>query len=475
MKIKIFFLIASFISILTHAQDDGSLKRFANRNKEILSLNAIVADKTYYSQAILEYQVIKKIIEKHSRLDTIKLKEINKNIQSEYIQVSLLPFLTQKQSDSIGLRPCKYILPKRVDDLKSGFQFRHYLFRGENKTALQAFGIINNEFSKNDLYVVIDYMQYQDCGCSELPKIRYAVGVRSEFKISGMSLNKNKDPEINNLNIEKLAANVEFDKLKVDISMKTIGITGKLARLNIPNNTSFNVQAYGEYVKTIDFIRNSIDNDSVTVQPEIIPVMDEYRTSISDINTSAFDEILEIQNRYKKYSKKLDKSDNDEVTNSINQILKNSLLEEVTEKNNKRVQLTAIEDELRNLERYQSILKFISPKDTSIKKAGNSNPDNTKTNTTTDKENKFDYNSLKGDYNAAINLIPKSKLEARDSLMKIYKVKDNYGNAYEILNLLANEEMTKEKIVDIILQSYKWLLTPDTISNLKNSLPKKKK
>lgn len=469
MKTKKFFLIISLISILAHAQDDASLKRFASRNKEILSLNAIVADKTYYSQAILEYQVIKKIIEKHSRFDTIKLKEINERTKSEYIQVSLLPFLTQKQSDSIGLRPCKYILPKKVSDLKSGFQFRYYLFRGENKTALQAFGIINNEFNKNDLYVVIDYIQYQDCSCSELPKIRYAVGVRSEFKISGMSLNKDKDPKINNLNIEKLAANVEFDKLKVDISMKTIGVTGKLARLNIPNNTSFNVQAYGEYVKTIDFIRNSIDsNIDVTVQPEIIPVMDEYRTSISDINTSAFDEIFEIQNRYKKYSKKLDKTDKDPVIDSINKILMNSLLEEVTEKNKKREQLTSIEVDLRNLQRYQNILRFISPKDSNNKSTG-SVSNNPKTDPVTNNETKFDYNSLRKDYNDAINLITKSKEDAKKSLIQIYKIKENYGNAYEILNLLTNEEMTKEKIIDIILQEYKWLLNPDTISNLKNS------
>ncbi|WP_291146012.1 hypothetical protein [Flavobacterium sp. UBA7680] len=458
--------------LIAHSQDDGSLKRFAKRNKEILSLNAIVADKTYYSQAILEYQVIKKIIEKHSQLDTISLKDINdnKHKKNEYIQVSLLPFLTQKQSDSIGLRPCKYILPKKVKDLKSGFQFRHYLFRGENKTALQAFGIINNEFNKNDLYVVIDYIQYQDCSCSELPKIRYAVGVRSEFKISGMSLNKGKDPKINNLNIEKLAANVEFDKLKVDISMKTIGVTGKLARLNIPNNTSFNVQAYGEYVKTIDFIRNSIDNDSVTVQPEIIPVMDEYRTSISDINTSAFDEIFEIQNRYKKYLKKLEKDSNDPIIDSINKVLKTSLLKEVAEKNDKREQLTSIEKDLRSLSRYQSILRFISPREPITKTIIKPIPNDTNK---TNSEVKFDYNSLKKDYNDAINLIPKNKKEARVSLMRIYNIKDNYGNAFEILNLLGNDELTTEKIVDIILRSYRWLLNPDTINNLKNSQTKR--
>lgn len=457
MRLIFFLLILSPI-ISIHSQKKSILDKFKKKDKDILFLNAIVADKAYYSQAILEYKIVKKILEKHSTIDYVN-KEIN-GTRLRQQKVSILENINQLESESLGIKPCSYKLPEKLEDLKSGFQFRHYLFKGENNTALQAFGIINNNFKKNDLFVVIDYIQYQDCGCDDLPKIRYAIGIRSEFKISGMSLNKNKAPDINNLNIEKLAANVEFDKLKVDISMKTIGITGKPARLNIPSNTSFNVQTYGEYIKVIDFIRNSLEkskDNEIFIQPEIIPIMDEYRTSISDINTASFNEIIHIRKRYRRYNRKISKLKKDDITKSIDSILKESLIQEVRVKNRKREQLTKIDTYLKNLDKYVSILKFINTETNKPKDIIIQNKD-TKTG---------NYKKMNKIYNDAISFIVNdNKNEAIKKLKEVREEKHNYGNAYEILKLLSNEsDLTKIKLK--IADDYSWLIDKDIINKLK--------
>ncbi|MCI3936503.1 transposase [Chryseobacterium aahli] len=462
---KFLFILSFIFSNLLFGQDEGSLRKFAKKNKDLLSLNAIVADKTYYSQAILEYQIVKKLIDLDSKSDIIKkdfilkdsktndLKVINRLVN----QMTVLPNLLQSDYDSIQIKNCKYVIPERIDDLKSGFQFRHYLFRGENTTALQAFGIISNEFSKKDLYVVIDYIQYQDCGCSNLPTVRYAVGIRSEFKISGMTLNKDNDENSKNLNIEKLAASVQFDKLKVDISMKTIGITGKPARLNIPTNTSFNVQTYGEYVKVIDFIRNTLDSNEVTIQPEIIPVMDAYRTSIADINTMAFEELFEIRNRYDEYASKLSKlkkkENYDEISAEISNILQKSLLEEIRSKNEKNIQLTMLDTNLKDLKRYVKIIDFLSLNRVSNK---------------IEVKNEDKYSTLNEKYNNAISLlINKESEKAKIILEEIFKEKRDYGNVQEILNLIKNGE--NKPINDTILKEFSWLISNDNVQKLKKS------
>ncbi|KQT18602.1 hypothetical protein ASG31_07765 [Chryseobacterium sp. Leaf404] len=467
---KTFFYTLLFLTgTCLYGQDEGSLKKFAKKNKDLLSLNAIVADKTYYSQAILEYQIVKKLIDLNSVSEIIEKDYIEKDSKTNTLkplkrfvrQMNVLPDLSQRDYDSIQIKNCKYVIPEKINDLKSGFQFRHYLFRGENTTALQAFGIISNEFSKNDLYVVIDYIQYQDCGCSNLPTIRYAVGIRSEFKISGMTLNKDNDENSKNLNIEKLAASVQFDKLKVDISMKTIGITGKPARLNIPTNTSFNVQTYGEYVKVIDFIRNTLDSEEVTIQPEIIPIMDSYRTSIADINTMAFEELFEIRKRYDEYSTKLSnkknfKKNQDEITAEINNILQKSLLDEIRNKNEKHIQLAMLDTNLKDLKRYVKIIDFLSLNRINVNKEVHA-------------ESK--YITINQKYNKAIAvLLEGDRDKAKDILEEIYKEKSDYGNVQEILNLLKDNSV--KPLNGIILKEYSWLISKDNLQKLKENINK---
>lgn len=478
-----------------YAQDEA-WEKFARKNKDVLGLNAIVADKNYYSQAILEFLIVKQIIEKTGEhvfdipSDDPKNKSLLANAQAADKKKILdrngkhiIRLFNNKPSqnetlrsaitDSLGVAPCEIVVPKNIRDLKSGFQFRHYLFKGDNKTALQAFGIINNEIKTSDLYVVIDYLQFQDCNCTGLPKIRYAVGLRSEFKISGLELNKgNKE---NSLSIEKLAARVEFGQIKVDISMKTIGITGPKARLNIPANTSFDVQTYGEYTKVIDFIRNSIDEQDTTkveTQPELIPVMDEYRTSVSDINTAVFKELKIIQKKYTKELSDAPKDRNDPVADSIEKIIKESLKEEIVLKDEKRHTLYDIDRKVNNLKRYRWILEYTSsPRNFEQKVNDKIKEENTV------KLPGETVSSIQGLYSDGFKMLEEKKFEeALDRFKQVYKLKPTYGNADEIIKLIVehlNESISDDQLFESIIKDNLWLAPVGTKAKLTQAKSKK--
>lgn len=458
MKKIILLLIILCYNGVTFAQLNN--KKFLKKNKDVLSLNAIVAEKTYYSQAILEYQLVKKIIAKFSTDSTnIILKDTLK-------YVSLFKNLSDAESQTLGLNPCSYKKPEILEDLKSGFQFRHYLFKSNNSTAIKAFGIINNEIQKNDLFVVIDFIQYQDCECTGMPKIRYGVGMRAEFKISGVDLNKSDNKEINNINIENLAANVQFGKLKVDISIKTIGITGIESRFSIPSNTTFDVQTYGEYKSIINFIKNLNTDKSkeIIIQPEIIPVMDEYRTSVSEINTAIYEEMDEIKKRYKKLSKQNDK-DTDSVSKIINSTIESSIQAEIISINSKKTELTEIDKYLNNLKNYNKILQFVS-----VNKSDNDSISTVNSTSVFDliSKNNSKNIDLENDYQAVFRTLLAGNLDkAKTELQNISKQKENYGNVYEILKIIKSKTTTNEVIKEILNKKLTWLIDQSIINEMK--------
>ena len=66
--------------------------------------------------------------------------------------------------------------------------------------------------------------------------------------------------------LAELAAKVELEKLPINFSLKTIGLTGKPARFNIPQGVSFNVTTYKNYQNAIEFLKSNLKekmNDSV--------------------------------------------------------------------------------------------------------------------------------------------------------------------------------------------------------------------
>ncbi|WP_281235139.1 hypothetical protein [Flavobacterium gelatinilyticum] len=295
-----FTLLIFFIISCNSSKDLKRLdsKSFSGKNN-VLGLNAINANNNYYTKAIIDYLLIKKIIDGNSIREFGIPKNNPKNENTEKVlQIALFPELSTNTSYAntntdatitklleSGIRTCFYDLPLKLKDLQSGFQFNHYVFKSSNRAAMQAFGIVNSEVKENSLYIITDYLQYQDINCSGLPTIRYAVGIRAEFRIIGIE----SESQLQGIgSLAGLAAQVETNSQKVNLTIKTIGLTGIDSRLSIPSNTTFDVKTYSDYEKIIDFIRNLKDNEDkevkdnkqLIVQPQIIPVMDEYRASL---------------------------------------------------------------------------------------------------------------------------------------------------------------------------------------------------
>ncbi|EDP94470.1 hypothetical protein U8527_12465 [Kordia algicida OT-1] len=247
----------------------------------VFSVNAIQADKRYYNKAVLEYNLVNQVIKK------FRLNEYDDSIMN----------ISARDSKKIENRiyDCKYKIPRNLEDLTSGFQYRYYLFNSDNIAALQAFGIADIKSQRKAQYLVIDYIQYSDFKCSNLPTIRYAVGLRSELKFI-----KTKDSiGINGKgSLAKLAAQVELGRAEVNFSLKTIGLTGVLARQNIPQGVSFDVSTYKDFQNSIEFLKTRLENEqkdsSLIVKPEIIPVLDEYRPNTKTSLDIFANDIIEI-------------------------------------------------------------------------------------------------------------------------------------------------------------------------------------
>ena len=350
MKTKFFLLITvlffTFNFIYSQTNSIFSSAKFEKNNRDVLSLNMIKADKDYYSRAILEYELSKRIIAKF-----FKTKGDS---------------LIFEESDKQNFR-CAFKPPINLSDLKSGFQFRYYIFDNDNTSALNAFGIVNSELKKRSVYIVIDYLQYQDYQCVNLPKIRYAVGIRTEFRIEKLDINKKNKDDVNNINLSNIAASVQVGKLNANITMKTIGITGVNPRLNLPNNSTFDVQSYADYLKIIESVKNlpDISKDSViSYYPQLIPIMDTYRTSIGEINVASFEMQNEIEKKLKKLEKK--KSSYIKFKNSTNPIeieylnIYNRKVEALVSESKSiektRLNLSIINEKLNNLDNYVDIL-----------------------------------------------------------------------------------------------------------------------
>jgi hypothetical protein len=259
----------------------------------VFSVNAIQADEAYYTKAVLEYHLVNTVI-----------KKFNPNGDENSVFISAL---NKNDSKSIVYN-CSFDIPKGLKDLKSGFQYRYYLFSSNNTGALQAFGITDVKSDKETQYLVIDYIQFTDFKCTNLPTIRYAVGLRSELKFTKA---KTSIDITGKGGLSKLAAQVELGNAEVNFSLKTIGLTGKPARLNIPQGVSFNVTTYKDFQNSIEFLKNGLESaeaiddeqEKLMVNPEIIPVMDEYRPNAKNSLRALSKEVIELSQAKDKLKK----------------------------------------------------------------------------------------------------------------------------------------------------------------------------
>lgn len=514
MKTKIQLIILILISFIANSQNS------TKKSKDIFDLNSIKADQEYYSQAILQYQIIEKIISKYGNIYHLYPKEDPKlylektnskdpdfDINNGVPTMVLFPNAQDKSDinneinkelSELGVDRCQYEIPLNLDDLDGGFQFNHYLFNSDNKAALDAFGIVKNGFESKSLYIVIDYLQHKDFNCTGLPKIRYGVGIRSEIKISGW----NNKTELKESSLAGLAANAEINSLKVNITVKTIGITGLDSKLNIPNNTNFNVDTYADYQKIIDFIRTFKQNDetkekkdslnpqfkNIKFKPQIIPVMDEYRTSISESFSPYYSSLENLEKKIKKLSHKRAKylkdklsSKNDDsnlldkISVDIYESKVNALYDEMKVLNDRKKDLTNANIFNTDLKRYVKLLSVINNTSLAIKNTEVENEVTTIKNKITTIKTK-ETNSLdqaKQHERDAFNFLFDKKL---DDAITSFQLAENsyngYNSVYEInryLKSLPAKNLNWKLIYTKILSNYNYKLPTDIIEKLKNS------
>ena len=268
-----------------------------NDKQSLFSNNALLADQNYYTRAVMEYYFVNDFLGRFGEIKVAPDPD-NKLDDETLYNVKVIDEVIEDLEFK-----CAYKIPADLVDLDSGLQFRYYLFTGEARASMQAFGITDIDASNETTYIVIDYIQFKDVRCSHLPTIRYAVGLRSELKINRVS----SDFQFQGAqSLKNLAAQVELDQAEVFFSLKTIGITGLDARLNIPQGVSFDVTTYKDFQNSIEFIKSEFESEKnvidtiektstvtgeqeitllktdsrVNISPVIIPVLDDYRPNL---------------------------------------------------------------------------------------------------------------------------------------------------------------------------------------------------
>lgn len=333
-----------------------------NRNNETFSLftpDAIESNQNYFTKSVLEYHLINSAINKFGVVESkaiTKMTAIDTTVLRREMMTIFVPNPEESEEYYYSASPlveCSYLIPKTLDDLESGFQYRYYVFSGKSSAAMQAFGVTDISGDVNAQYLVIDYLQFKDCKCEDLPTIRYAVGIRSELKISS----RNSVAEIDGIgSLSGLAAKVELGQTEVNFSLKTIGVTGLESRLNIPQGVSFDVTTYKDFQNSIEFIKNRIGDSTVNIHPELIPVMDGYRPNTKASLSYMADEITdlyELKNRIKK-NDLLDITDKDNLISMVDSQITNIFEQRRT--------LNEVDRQLYSLDKYEKILSATTNK-----------------------------------------------------------------------------------------------------------------
>jgi hypothetical protein len=380
---KYLFQTCAIIFCILITSCGTNLKTFEKKQKysdsnSVLGLNSINADNNYYTKSVLDYLFIKRIIDGNSlkyfgNRNHVEVGSVNDSIkvwksvlfpqlQDFYKPTTPEEIQNIKDLKDLGLKDCTYDIPTSLEDLQSGFQFNHYVFKSSNRAAMQAFGIVDSEVKTQSLYIVTDYLQYLDVNCTEIPTIRYAVGMRAEFRI----LDVESETELKGIgSLAGLAAQVETNQQQVNITVKTIGITGIDSRISIPSNTTFDVKTYSDYESIINFIRNLKDYDTtytnrgkLNIHPEIIPVMDDYRTTIAHSFHPLMETIEVLEAKIKDFEKddEIDKNKIKEIRDKINTLKINLLESEVEQLIENRSRLIKSDSIVND---YSNILKII--------------------------------------------------------------------------------------------------------------------
>jgi hypothetical protein len=369
MKTLLLFIFALpllVISCKTQQNSERNVgKKTFSQQRDVLSINSVNADYDQYSRAIFNYRLTEKIISDYGNGgqpywfieengDSILKIDLFKNLPRSYQK------LIDNSEDSLllainGLTPSSLIVPNSLRDLDAGFQFSNYIFKSSNQAALKAFGIVNSNLELNSTYIVIDYLQYKDVAIQKFPSIRYAVGIRAEIRVDETKV----DSEIDIKSLSTLAAQVEIGKKSVNITIRTIGISGLESRMVIPNNTTFDVKTYSQFEQIIEFIRTLKDEpQDMVICPQRIPIVNTYSTSPE----YSFFSRLEYMELLRKQANKLSRKERRNLKNSIDSIYVEMFSDEL----NRRLQMSKTQLYYDSLITNNSLnpIDFISTKST---------------------------------------------------------------------------------------------------------------
>ncbi len=313
--------------------------RTFDQNTSVLSNSSVESEEEYYNKAVLEYHLVNSVIKRRG-------EERNDSL-----------FIEFDARNSTMKIDCGFQIPDSVQDLKSGFEYKYYAFDGSMKGVMQAFGIADVSADKKTKYFVIDYIQYRDYKCEYLPTIRYAVGIRSELRI----LDSEYTADLQGIGkLSDLAANVQIGNAEVEFSLKTIGLTGEKARLNIPQGVSFDVSTYKDFQNTIEFIKKDLELDtpSLVVRPEIIPVMDEYRPNTYYVLNETKKQVLKLQKELNKVRRMgPEKLGRKKLDADLKMGLEKMYLDGIKRLTLDMEALTLLNDKVYSVRRYEKLLK----------------------------------------------------------------------------------------------------------------------
>ena len=206
--------------------------------------------------------------------------ELSSNNISPYAK-SIKSLFGKKENDSQWLNKAYFHIkekcstlpdmPKTLDELNAGFKI--FASSVSESTAANA-GIIaigNMTGKKSASVEILQYAQYGERSCKTdygAYPVNFGVGVQANLHI------KKFDSSLDTSVIPTLAASVQLGKSDIQLSIITLGLTGKKVQEVLPTFSdgldNFNVTNYGKMTSTVDQVRILSYDENTVVSPQLI-------------------------------------------------------------------------------------------------------------------------------------------------------------------------------------------------------------
>lgn len=149
--------------------------------------------------------------------------------------------------------------------LTSGVDFQYHLFESNMENEIANLGFGNMTFDRNEVLVVVEFFQRRIYRCSGVAEAHLGIGLLLAIKVPKNLLKKGID-------LARLAALGEGRGSQIQYSLRTFGLTGPAITNMIPNTTHFNTDAYEDYLRLVNVVRNLGNiRQNLIVCPEPLP------------------------------------------------------------------------------------------------------------------------------------------------------------------------------------------------------------